>query len=85
MTLVRSKSITITPDLIRELLSIGQVFSCHYPFPVRPICDFNEMAISLCGTPRTWIKGALIKQHELLPRFRLLNFIVCSQHDSHHS
>lgn len=33
-TWVRSKSIVVTPDLIRELLGIDHVFPEHYHFPV---------------------------------------------------
>ena len=77
-TWVRSKSITVTPDLIRGLLKIDQVFPEHYPFPVRPTCDFHNVAEFLCGAPRTWPKGSLIKQFELLPEFRVLNLIVCA-------
>ncbi|KAF5934133.1 hypothetical protein HYC85_030304 [Camellia sinensis] len=77
-TWVRSKEITVTTDLIREILGIRERFPIFYPFPVRPTCDFDEVAQFLCGCPRSWPSGSLIKQHELLPQFRLLNLIVCA-------
>jgi len=79
-TWVRSKSISVTPALIRQLLQLEQVFPQYYPFPVpdRPTCDFDEVSLDLCGVARHWPKGGLIKQFELLPEFRLLNLIVCA-------
>lgn len=75
-TWVRSKSISVSPELIRELLGIDCVFPEHYPFPIHPTCDFNAVAEVLCSAPRNWIKGALIKQFELLLSFDCL-ILLC--------
>ncbi|KAF5932447.1 hypothetical protein HYC85_028618 [Camellia sinensis] len=87
-TWVRKKSLVITGDVFRILLGLPEVRSCHFPFLTRSGVDFNCVASELCGVDRTWVTGDLLQQNELLPRFRLLNIIVCANlyvttHSSH--
>jgi len=87
-TWVRKKSLAITRDVFRVFLDLPEVSNCHFPFLTRSGVDFDRVASELCGVDRTWLAGALIQQNELLPRFRLLNIIVCANlyvttHSSH--
>ena len=77
-TWVRKKSLVITGDVFRILLGLPEVHNCHFPFLTRLGVDFNCVATELCGVDRTWVTGDLLQQNELLPRFRLLNIIVCA-------
>ncbi|KAF5932419.1 hypothetical protein HYC85_028590 [Camellia sinensis] len=78
----------ITSDVFRLFLGLPEFPTIHFPLLTCTGVDFDRVATKLCGVSRTWIARPLIQQNELLPRFHLLNIIVCANihvttHSSH--